>query len=60
MRSSRLRTNLRWHVTTDECRAAIECFDAWRRPGEPSPGVFGPELIPFLRTAMVRNGFEVH
>jgi len=56
----KLRTNLGWHVTTDECRAAIDCFDAWRRPGESGPSVFGPELIPFLRAAMVRNGFEVH
>jgi hypothetical protein len=55
----KLRTNLGWHVTADECRAAIKSFDA-RQPGDPVPGVFGQELIPFLRAAMVRDGFEVH
>jgi hypothetical protein len=56
----KLRTKLGWHVTADECRAAIKNFDATRKPGDPLPGVFGQELITFLRTAMVRDGFEVH
>jgi hypothetical protein len=55
----KLRTNLGWHVTADECVAAMSSFDACRS-GETSPGVFGAELIPFLRAAMVRDGFEVH
>ncbi|HEX4721744.1 MAG TPA: hypothetical protein VH333_04465 [Pseudonocardiaceae bacterium] len=56
----KLRSNLGWHVTADECRAAMKTFDAIRRPDEPVPGVLGPILIGFLRAAMVRDGFEVH
>jgi hypothetical protein len=56
----KLRTNLGWHVTADECRAAIKTFDACHRPSDPVPSVFGQELLTFLRTAMVHDGFEVH
>ena len=56
----KLRTNLGWHVTADECRAAMKSFDAIRQPDEPVPSILGPILIGFLRTAMARDGFEVH
>jgi hypothetical protein len=56
----KLRSNLGWHVTADECRAAMKSFDAVRGPDEPVPNVLGPILIGFLRAAMVRDGFEVH
>jgi len=56
----KLRTNLGWHVTADECRAAIKSYEASRQPDEPAPNAFGSKLIGFLRAAMVRDGFEVH
>lgn len=56
----KLCTNLGWHVTADECRAAMKSFDAGRPPDEPVPNAFGPSLIVFLRNAMARDGFEVH
>jgi hypothetical protein len=56
----KLSSNLGWHVTADECRAALRAFDQWRDAGEPTPATFGDELIPFLRTAVELDGFEVH
>lgn len=56
----KLRTNLGWHVTAAECAAAVVRFDEWCGSGEPSPSVFGEQLIPFLRAAAKADGFEVH
>jgi hypothetical protein len=53
----KLRTSLGWHVTADECTAALARFDA--RSDEP-PAVFGVRLVPFLRAAAGGDGFEVH
>ncbi|HEX5117996.1 MAG TPA: hypothetical protein VFW65_22670 [Pseudonocardiaceae bacterium] len=53
----KLRTSLGWHVTAAECAAAVATFDAW--PGEP-PAALGARLVPFLRAASARDGFEVH
>jgi hypothetical protein len=56
----KLRTNLGWHVTAQECAAAVRSFDRWIQRGEPSPSVFGGKLIPLLRASMIGDGFEVH
>jgi hypothetical protein len=56
----KLSTNLGWHITAEECRAAMNSYDEWCRPGESPPNVFGPHLIPFLRAAMRHDGFEMH
>jgi hypothetical protein len=56
----KLRSNLGWHVTTDECAAAIRCFDRWSDSGAEPPPAFGRKLVPFLRHAASRDGFEVH
>jgi hypothetical protein len=56
----KLRTNLGWHVTAGECVTAMRAYDAWRTDGNEEPGVFGPNLLPFLRAAGVGDGFEVH
>jgi hypothetical protein len=56
----KLGSNLGWHVTADECGAALRAFDRWRERGEPTPATFGDELIPFLREAVDLDGFEVH
>jgi hypothetical protein len=56
----KLRTNLGWHVTADECAAAVRCFDRWLDSGEEPPSALGTKLIPFLRQAALRDGFEVH
>jgi hypothetical protein len=56
----KLRTNLGWHVTADECRAAVRRYDRWRGLDQPSPAAFGEDLMPFLRAAAARDGFEVH
>lgn len=53
----KLRSNLGWHVTADECRAAIKSLEAAEGP---VPNALSPELMGFLRAAMVRDGFEVH
>ena len=53
----KLRTNLGWHVTAEECVAAVRAYDA---RGADQPSVFGPNLLPFLRAAGVGDGFEVH
>lgn len=53
----KLRTNLGWHVTADECRAAIKSLEA---ADGPIPNALSSELVAFLRAAMVRDGFEVH
>jgi hypothetical protein len=53
----KLRTNLGWHITTQECRAALRALD--KQPDDP-PTVFGTKLVPFLRAAAERDGFEVH
>jgi hypothetical protein len=53
----KLRSNLGWHVTADECRAAIKTYDANRTS---APAVLTPKLLTFLRTAMTHDGFEVH
>jgi hypothetical protein len=53
----KLRTNLGWHVTAAECRAAVDAFQA-RQQDEPA--VFGGRLLPFLRKAAAGDGFEVH
>jgi hypothetical protein len=56
----KLSTNLGWHVTAGECRAAIRHFEYWLETGEQAPPVFGGKLIPFLRASTQRDGFEVH
>jgi hypothetical protein len=56
----KLRSNLGWHVTADECVAAVRCFDRWRVEHEEPPQVFGGKLVPFLRAAANGDGFEVH
>jgi hypothetical protein len=55
----KLSTNLGWHVTAGECAAALSCFDAGVAAGQDAT-VFGKKLIPFLRAAAARDGFEVH
>lgn len=56
----KLCSNLGWHVTADECRAAVHTFDQWRSLDNPTPASFGDELVPFLRVAVDLDGFEVH
>jgi hypothetical protein len=56
----KLRTTLGWHVTADECAAALRRYDDWCAGGTVPPAVFGPDLIPFLRAATHQDGFEVH
>lgn len=56
----KLRTNLGWHVTADECGAAVRRYDRWLGGGEPGPATFGEDLVPFLRAAARHDGFEVH
>ncbi len=53
----KLRTNLGWHVTAVECAAAVRAFEI---QGAAPPAVFGPRLLPFLRSARAHDGFEVH
>jgi hypothetical protein len=53
----KLSSNLGWHVTAEECAAAVSRFE---RCGAQSPSVFGGKLLPFLRAAMMDDGFEVH
>lgn len=56
----KLGSNLGWHVTAQECAAAVRRYDRWREQGRDVPQVFGGKLIPFLRAAMTADGFEVH
>lgn len=53
----KLSSNLGWHVTADECAAAVRAFEGW---GGERPSVFGERLMPFLRVGMGFDGFEVH
>jgi hypothetical protein len=56
----KLRSNLGWHVTADECVAAVRCLDRWLAGHEEPPQGLGKKLIPFLREAAEGDGFEVH
>jgi hypothetical protein len=56
----KLRSNLGWHVTAQECAAAVRRYEQWCDQGRDVPSVFGDKLIPFLREAMTADGFEVH
>lgn len=55
----KVQTNLGWHVTAPECAAALAALERWRET-EASPPVFGERLVPFLRAAVLIDGFEVH
>jgi hypothetical protein len=55
----KLSTNLGWHVTADECTAALRHFNAGVAAGRDAT-VFGKKLLPFLRAAAAGDGFEVH
>lgn len=56
----KLSSNLGWHVTAEECTAAVRSFECWHEQGQDCPSVFGDKLLPFLRAAMTHDGFEVH
>jgi hypothetical protein len=59
--SHKFTTNDGWHVTKDECTAALAAYDAAMAAGKPHPeDWFRSDLIPFLRLAAEFDGFEVH
>lgn len=49
-----------WHVTREECRAALHLYEEALKSGEPHPESFMDDVIPFLREAAATDGFEVN
>lgn len=49
-----------WHVTKEECRAALHLYEQAVKGGEAHPESFYTDLIPFLREGGQTDGFEVN
>jgi hypothetical protein len=49
-----------WHVTREECQAALVRYELAIGNGEPHPEEFSDDLIPFLRAGARYDGFEVY
>jgi hypothetical protein len=49
-----------WHVTREECRAALRLYEFAIRDGKTHPEAFGDDFIPFLRAAAEADGFEIN
>lgn len=54
------RSNDGWHVTREECRAALQLYEFAIRDGKGHPEAFADDFIPFLRAGAEADGFEVH
>lgn len=49
-----------WHVTREECRAALKLYESAIRDGKEHPTEFDDDFMPFLQSAAEADGFEVH
>jgi len=49
-----------WHVTKEECKAALGLYERHIAKGGQHPEAFGDDFIPFLRESARGDGFEVH